>query len=104
LHKLIYKSINVRGFLVSEFEDRAAEFYEKMPQWVASGKIKVFETITEAFRPRECLRQLIGARASDIEKMTWPRHFLRLSYESQTISIEPPVARASPRKTPRSSV
>jgi len=46
---IVRKSLTVRGFVVSDFDARAAEFYEKMTQWIAGGQIKVHETVTDGF-------------------------------------------------------
>jgi len=49
LHKIIYKGVNIRGFVVSEFADRAAEFFGTMAPWVKSGQVKYKETILNGF-------------------------------------------------------
>jgi len=49
LHKIIYKSVTIRGFVVSDFTSRAADFYRDMTQWVKEGKIKYRETVVDGF-------------------------------------------------------
>jgi NADPH-dependent curcumin reductase CurA len=49
LHKLIYKSVNIRGFVVSEYAPRFGEFFPVMGEWVKSGKVKYKETILKGF-------------------------------------------------------
>lgn len=49
LHKLIYKSVTVKGFVVSDFVARMAEFYRDMSKWVKDGKVKYFESVTDGF-------------------------------------------------------
>jgi NADPH-dependent curcumin reductase CurA len=45
----IYKSINIRGFVVRDFNDRMEEFYAEVPQLVKAGKIRYDETRYEGF-------------------------------------------------------
>jgi len=48
LHKLIYKEIDVVGIFVSNFKNQT-KFYYDMARWIASGKLKVRETVIEGF-------------------------------------------------------
>lgn len=48
-HKLIYKSIRVQGFVVSDFAARAAEFFKYTGPLVAKGAIKYRETVVKGF-------------------------------------------------------
>jgi len=49
LHKLIYKSITIKGFVVMDFVNRAGEFYKDMSTWVKEGKVRFKETVFEGF-------------------------------------------------------
>jgi len=49
LHKLIYKNVTVKGFVVSKFQNRAEDFYRDMGQWVKEGKVKYEETVLDGF-------------------------------------------------------
>jgi NADPH-dependent curcumin reductase CurA len=39
------KRLTLRGFLVSDFEPRRAEFERAMAGWIAEGKVRLGETI-----------------------------------------------------------
>jgi len=41
----IYKSINIRGFVQTDFLERFHKFYDEVPKLVADGKIKYDETV-----------------------------------------------------------
>ena len=45
----IYKSLNIRGFIVTTFSDRFEEFYAEVPQLVKAGKLRYDETRYEGF-------------------------------------------------------
>ena len=45
LMESIYKFITLRGFVVSAFTNRQAEFREDMSSWIASGELKYRETV-----------------------------------------------------------
>jgi NADPH-dependent curcumin reductase CurA len=48
LHKLIYRAVNVRGFIVSNWlqqEGNAARFYATVPKLVKEGTVKIDETV-----------------------------------------------------------
>jgi len=45
LHKTIYKSVTVKGFVVTDFIGEAAAFFQAVVPLVAQGKLKVKETI-----------------------------------------------------------
>ena len=47
--KFIYGSINIRAFLVHDFQERFGEFYAEVPQLVQEGKIKFDETRYSGF-------------------------------------------------------
>jgi len=49
LAKMIYKSVNVRGFGVADFLPRFGEFIGDMAKWYGQGKIKSKETIYKGF-------------------------------------------------------
>jgi len=49
LHKTIYKSITIKGFVVSDFGSKAGEFGQAMGGWVKSGQVKYRETIVKGF-------------------------------------------------------
>lgn len=49
LYKLIYKNATIKGFVVSAFLNRSAEFFEHMGKWVKEGKVKYRETVVEGF-------------------------------------------------------
>lgn len=49
LHKIIYKSIRVQGFLVSDFASRALEFFKYATPLVAKGELKYRETTFKGF-------------------------------------------------------
>lgn len=42
---IVGKRLQIKGFIVSDYMSRAAEFYRDMGPWIASGKIKTRETI-----------------------------------------------------------
>eukprot|EP01084_Bolivina_argentea_P164115 285367_1 len=48
LGKLIYKEINIRGILVTNFKDKE-KFYNDMIKWISDGKIKVKQTVVNGF-------------------------------------------------------
>ena len=45
LPRLIGNRLQVRGFIVSDYMDRAAEFYRDMGGWLQAGKLKREETV-----------------------------------------------------------
>ena len=47
LARLIGNRIRMQGFIVSDYMDRAAEFYRDMAGWLADGKLKREETIRD---------------------------------------------------------
>jgi NADPH-dependent curcumin reductase CurA len=47
LSTVLVRTATVRGFLVFQYLDRAAEGYEKLGAWVKEGKIKYQETIVD---------------------------------------------------------
>ncbi|MEQ8692751.1 MAG: NADP-dependent oxidoreductase [Pseudomonadales bacterium] len=47
LTETIYKFITLRGFVVSAFADRQAQFRKDMSGWIASGDLKYHETVFE---------------------------------------------------------
>ena len=48
LARLIGNRVQMRGFIVSDYMDRAEEFYRDMGAWLAAGKLKREETVHEA--------------------------------------------------------
>ena len=48
LHKTIYKEIDIRGIIVSNFKNKT-KFYYDMGKWISTGKIKVKETVIDGF-------------------------------------------------------
>ena len=47
LPNIIGKRLTVKGFLVGDYNDKMPQFYTDMGKWIAEGKIKWKETITE---------------------------------------------------------
>jgi len=47
LHQLIIKQARIEGFLVFQYAERYAQGLAQLAQWVAEGKIKYRETVTE---------------------------------------------------------
>jgi NADPH-dependent curcumin reductase CurA len=45
--RIIAARIQLKGFIVFDFQSRMDEFYRDMGQWVASGQVKAHETIVE---------------------------------------------------------
>jgi NADPH-dependent curcumin reductase CurA len=64
LRAVLSKRIRMQGFIVSDFFDKENEalFNADMPGWVASGKIKYREDVTEGFEktPETFLRLFKG--------------------------------------------
>jgi NADPH:quinone reductase len=48
-HKLIYKSVTVAGFVVSDFAKEWMPSMIKMAGWIGAGKLKFTETILDGF-------------------------------------------------------
>ncbi|KAJ1543824.1 hypothetical protein HK405_009045 [Cladochytrium tenue] len=49
LFHVVSKRLTIKGFIVGDHPERKPEFYEKVPRWVAEGKIKYVEHIVEGF-------------------------------------------------------
>lgn len=49
LGQLIYKSVTVRGFVVSDFAKEFGRFFEQVPNLVKEGKLKFTETVVDGF-------------------------------------------------------
>lgn len=47
LTETIYKFITLKGFVVSAFESKRAEFQQQMAGWIKSGDVRYEETIFE---------------------------------------------------------
>ena len=47
LANIVGKRLKIQGFIVSDYMNRAAEFYGDMAPWITSGKIKTRETIDQ---------------------------------------------------------
>ena len=45
--RIIAARIQLKGFIVFDFQSRMDEFYRDMGQWVASGQVKAHETVVE---------------------------------------------------------
>ena len=45
--RIIAARIQLKGFIVFDFQSRMDEFYRDMGQWVASGRVKAHETVVE---------------------------------------------------------
>jgi len=49
LHHLIYKSVTVKGFVVSDFVSQVGRFYDEVPKLLQENKIQYQETVVEGF-------------------------------------------------------
>ena len=47
LTEMIYKFVQMKGFVVSAFEDMRGQFVTDMSGWISSGQMKYHETIHE---------------------------------------------------------
>ena len=45
LSNMIYQRVTMKGFVVTDFEDRRQEFLDDMGGWIKSGAMKYKETI-----------------------------------------------------------
>lgn len=63
LHKTIYKSVTIRGFVQSDFQSQFGEFFALVPALVQCGKIRYDETIVNGFEklPEAFLGLFTGA-------------------------------------------
>ena len=63
LSTVLVRTATVRGFLVFQYLNRAAEGYEKLGAWVKEGKIKYQETIVDGLEnaPQAFIGLLQGA-------------------------------------------
>ncbi|GBP37194.1 Prostaglandin reductase 1 [Eumeta japonica] len=46
---IVFKQLKIEGFIVRRWQDRWPEAFEKLIQWIKSGKIVVQEHVTEGF-------------------------------------------------------
>jgi len=47
MRAILVKRLNIRGFIVWDFESKFPDFLREMPQWMREGKVKYREFVTE---------------------------------------------------------
>jgi NADPH-dependent curcumin reductase CurA len=61
--RIVAARIQLKGFIVFDFQSRMGEFYRDMGQWLASGAVKSRETVVEGLEqtPQAFLGLFSGA-------------------------------------------